>query len=106
MKWVKLFKSIDEAEKAIGLNKIKLASINGKRIAIMRSADGFYAADDSCPHMHESLSQGQLNAYNELICPLHFYRFNIVTGDESSSRCPSLNTYKIKIEEQGVFIEV
>lgn len=38
-----------------------------------------YAIDNICPHQTASLGLGEIKG-EEIICPLHQYRFNIKTG--------------------------
>jgi ferredoxin-nitrite reductase len=48
-------------------------------IAVFRRGDCLYALDNRCPHAGGSLADGALDG-NEVICPLHGYRFSLATG--------------------------
>lgn len=39
-----------------------------------------YAIQDACPHRGAPLHQGRLNDHDEIICPLHDYRFDLRSG--------------------------
>ena len=59
-----------------------------------------------CPHALGDLSQGWVEG-NEVECPLHFYRFNIRTGDCVYPRDgPHLRLYPVKIEGNVVLISL
>jgi nitrite reductase/ring-hydroxylating ferredoxin subunit len=97
---VKLFASIEEAESLIPSGQLKLLAVENEKICISRIEKKFYAFDNLCPHMGAQLHQGNLNPFNEVVCPLHTYRFHLDTGEESTNRCPPLKKFEI-VEENG-----
>lgn len=56
--------------------------------------------------MKESLHKGSLNAFNQIICPLHEYRFDLETGTESSRRCPDLKIFKVEVKADGLYLNI
>ncbi len=52
----------------------------------------------------EKLSKGTVNYAGEIICPLHFYRFDLKTGRECQGRTEDLATYTVKANEEGLFV--
>lgn len=92
-----------EAESRVAINKPVLLRVGDKKIALIRKENDWLAVDNSCPHQHESLAGGQINAQNEIICPLHEYRFNLTTGRECRNRTKDLTTYPVKINE-GLYL--
>ncbi len=106
MEWLKIFGSEEEARARIREHKPQLIAVRNKRIALVMHANQFYAVQDSCTHKGESLSKGTVNSLGEIICPLHFYRFELATGRPSDSSCPDLITYPLKLTEEGLFIAV
>ncbi len=52
----------------------------GKEILIANVSGRFYATSDRCPHASARLSMGKLEG-TKIICPLHFARFDITTGE-------------------------
>jgi nitrite reductase/ring-hydroxylating ferredoxin subunit len=103
---VKLFPSQQQAAVRVPKGTMQLLIIKGRHYNLIHTEEGFIATSNACPHMNEPLHKGALNAYNEVICPLHHYRFNLVTGQESSNRCAHLPVFTIQINEAGVFIEL
>ncbi len=68
--------------------------------------DKFFGVQDSCSHNGESLSKGAVNYLGEVVCPLHHYQFDLMSGRECSSRSRDLITYPVKIDESGFFIGI
>ncbi len=105
--WYKLYDSVAEAEIDLKLRTIKLLRIESLKLALIRTESGFYAFHDACPHMGENLHKGLVNAWDELVCPLHFYRFSLRTGEEQTGKsCPDLKQYLLKYDEKGFFVGI
>ena len=59
-----------------------------------------------CPHALGDLSQGWVTE-DEIECPLHYYRYNMRTGDCVDPRGgPHLRLYPVKIEGDLVLVSV
>ena len=54
--------------------------VGGRRLVVGRTAQGYFALDDTCPHAGGSLSEGMLDA-GAVVCPIHGYAYDIVTGE-------------------------
>ncbi len=103
---IKLFSSLEEAEEEVPLGTTRKLIIQEKAYLLTHASSGFAVSDYLCPHQHEPLKNGTFNAFNELICPLHEYRFNLTTGAESSGRCGNLALYQIAAKSDGLYIEI
>ena len=93
----------------------------GKREILMaRVGDTFYAADNRCPHMGGSLSEGKLEK-TVVTCPRHHSQFDLGDGhvvrwtDWSGIKLSlakmvksprPVKTYKVKAEGGKVMVEV
>jgi nitrite reductase (NADH) small subunit len=69
---------------ACGVDDIPLGegrniSLDGRRIAIFRSAAGWFALDAVCPHRGGPLADG-IVCDRSVTCPLHDRRFDLQTG--------------------------
>lgn len=106
MEWLKIFESEEEARTRIQEHKPQLIAARGKRICLVLHNNRFFAVQDSCSHKGESLSKGKVNSLGEIICPWHFYRFQLSSGRPSDSVCPDLVTYDVKSSDEGFFIAV
>ena len=100
----KIFSSIEEPVRALPLNTPKKLVLDGISYCIVRTGNGIVITNEACPHNKAPLSEGRLNAYNEIICPLHEYRFNLNTGRESGLRCSDLRIYKVVESKEGIFL--
>ena len=80
--------------------------LRSEKICITRTAKGFFAVQDKCPHNGASLSKGFCSKQNEIVCPLHRYSFDLETGKATSGGGYALKTYPIEIKDNGVFVGI
>lgn len=106
IKWFYLFKDQHEMNKAIPNNTLRKASVEGKKICLINQNGTLKATADLCPHQQASLSGGRLNAYNEIICPLHSYRFDLNNGRETDQRCDDLEIHQIDVRTDGIYLGI
>ena len=70
------------------------ATINGEDVAVFQVGEAYYVTQDLCTHGPGSLSEGFV-AGEEVECPFHQGRFNIVTGEAIAAPCTiALKTWK------------
>ncbi len=103
---IKLFNSPADAHRAVPQGSMRLVIIDGEKITLAHTESGLHAFANACPHQREPLHKGRLTPFGEVVCPLHHYRFNPLTGQEANNRCPALSTYTLATNEQGVFIRL
>ncbi|WP_370088365.1 Rieske (2Fe-2S) protein [Ekhidna sp.] len=101
----KLFESKAKAKEVLANNQPRLVRAGSKEICIVLSSETIFAFQNECAHMGERLHGGKINYLNEIVCPLHTYRFNIKTGEEAQGRCNSLKTYLVIESDEGIFID-
>ena len=106
MKWFKIFKDTQSVGGAFADRSIRLVKAGSYEVALVFNGQDLIAVNNRCPHMQEGLSNGKINNFNEIVCPLHEYRFNLQTGQESSNRCEPLAVYKIEEREDGVYLGI
>ena len=61
------------------IDQMKLVRIDGRRIVLGRTSDGFVAFDDRCTHRGGSLADGVMIC-NVVQCPWHGSQFDVRTG--------------------------
>jgi len=61
------------------VNQMKLVRVNGKRIVLARTADGYVAFDDHCTHRGGSLAGGMMIC-GTVQCPWHGSQFDVSSG--------------------------
>ena len=94
-----------------GVNDLKTgvgysAAVKGKQLALFRHADGrIFAVDAECPHAGGPLGEGTVKNC-EVTCPLHDYRFDLVSGRCSTDPGLTLQTYPVFVEDNQVWVEI
>jgi len=111
-----------EAAKADELRPgtMKAVNVAGKEILLTRVEDSYYAVSNRCPHMGGKLSEGKLEGV-VITCPRHGSQFDLRDGRvirwtgftglmakvSRVIKSPRpVATYKVKVEGDGVLIEV
>ena len=83
-------------------------TVNGKEIALFKWKGNFYAIGNSCPHQGGPLGEVELYEEDEktcgVICPLHGYMFNIITG-EGLNFPTDTPSYSVKVEGYEVLVD-
>ncbi len=67
----------DETDMAIG--SMKMVRVGQHRVVLVRTATGFHALDNACPHEGYGLVQGGLDG-ELLTCEWHNWKFNVADG--------------------------
>lgn len=75
------------------------------QIVLIRKGSSVFALNDECPHMGGPLGEGEVEG-NMIVCPWHFWRFNIETGACSEEDEPGARCYQTAVENGEVFIEI
>jgi 3-phenylpropionate/trans-cinnamate dioxygenase ferredoxin subunit len=97
---------IDVGESAaIGENRALSVELEGEPVVIVRCGTTLYAVEDRCTHDGEPLSGGEVEDC-ELICPRHFARFSLKTGEALTPPAyEPVRTYPVKEENGRVLVE-
>lgn len=81
------------------------AVAGGRELCIYNVEGTYYATDDRCTHRRARLSDGFLEG-RVVQCPLHFGRFDVITGQPLNAPCTiALATYAVAIEGENVVVE-
>lgn len=67
------------AKDELKVNQMKLLHVNGKRIALGRTEQGYVAFTDRCPHKGGSLAGGVMMG-GRVMCPWHGSQFDAASG--------------------------
>jgi len=87
-------------------NDIAIAEANGKKICIAKYRDQYHAFAYTCPHASGTLASGWIDPLGNVVCPLHRYKFNIINGRNTTGEGYYLKTYPLRVDENGVYIEL
>jgi nitrite reductase/ring-hydroxylating ferredoxin subunit len=86
---------------------VKLVTARGRKIALTRVGDEVFAMRDACPHRAGPLSDGRVStARLELICPWHFFRFDLRGGASITNPDLVNETYPVVIENGNVYVSI
>ena len=86
--------------------EMKLIELGVNRILLVNYGGTFYALTESCPHAGVEMSDGDLEG-DEVICPAHGSRFNVITGEVTASPADEpLGTYTVRVEGNDVLVRV
>ena len=73
------------------------------RIAVFHARQGaVYASQAACPHRLGPLADGLLGG-NTVVCPLHGWKFDLVTGRTTNGEC-GLSTYPVTVSASGEIV--
>jgi len=73
-------------------------------VALFRTARGYVAVRDRCPHMGASLSEGRLLG-EAVECAWHRWRFDTETGKSNSRSNRCVAVYDVLVENGDVFMK-
>ena len=90
-----------ESEHQVG--EIIAASMGGIDVVVCRTGEGFSVLERRCLHAGADLAEGVLVG-NELICPLHGWRYRAADGGHVQSACNQLATYPVRVEQDGTVV--
>ena len=78
----------------------------GRKIALVRIDDDFFAIDDTCSHADYSLSEGDVDVDEcALECPAHGSLFDLRTGDALTLPAVSpVAVHEVAVSDAGVFV--
>ena len=80
------------------VNQMKLVHVNGKRIVLARTADGYVAFDDRCTHRGGSLAGGTMIC-GTVQCPWHGSQFDVVSGAVKAGPAEKgIETFRVQLK--------
>lgn len=92
---------VDDVPKGEG----RTAVLEGRRVAIFHTNTGWHCVDAECPHRGGPLADG-IVADHTVICPIHQFRFDLLTGDPLGHGCSRLRTHPIEVRGTEVFVYI
>jgi 3-phenylpropionate/trans-cinnamate dioxygenase ferredoxin component len=92
-------------------NQGRCVVLEGKRIAVFRCGEEFFAIDDTCTHQEAALSEGCAMEDEKgrcvVECPWHGAHFDLRTG--AAVTLPAIrpvNRYKVRVEGDCIEVEL
>jgi nitrite reductase/ring-hydroxylating ferredoxin subunit len=81
-------------------------SDDGRRFVALELPDGWRVVDAHCPHNRGPLEQGWVRDGRTLVCPWHWYRFDVDTGECSTSPQHVLGVHPVREIDGQVYADV
>jgi 3-phenylpropionate/trans-cinnamate dioxygenase ferredoxin subunit len=91
-------------ENALEEGSMKLVSVDGVPVLLVKVFGRIFAIDNRCPHMSCGLSGGSLDGY-VIICPCHSWRFDLRTGEYEELKEVTLTKYEWKTESGKIWVK-
>lgn len=85
------------------LAEIKVA---GRQLCIAWVHDKLFACAAKCPHAAAPLVNGYVNVQEQVVCPLHRYKFSLENGRNVSGEGYFLKTYPVEEREDGWYVGI
>lgn len=85
--------------------KAESFSIAGREIAVFHHKGSFYAMDDYCPHMGESLALGDICG-DTVLCSRHLWGFKLADGSCVDVPRLQAETFEVRIEGDQILVRV
>ncbi|MHC4399923.1 MAG: Rieske (2Fe-2S) protein [Planctomycetota bacterium] len=80
-------------------------SVRDRQIAVFHLNDRYYALDDYCPHMGESLSEGSLHD-ETVLCFGHLWAFKLADGGCLDVPGLEAETFDVRIEGDQIQVRL
>lgn len=100
-----LFEHVSEAELAFFSVASRILRIDEKRYLLIYKKGKWYLTQTECPHAGASLARGSIEG-GEIICPMHGYSFDLLSGDESYRRCGPLAVWRVYHHAGGLWADL
>lgn len=100
-RWTRVCR-VDDLDPARPLGRVVGDGTNDRdRVCVVAHSERFVAMLDRCPHRDIALSGGIVRD-GELVCPGHFWRFDLATGRRVDDAKTTLNTYITRVVDDWI----
>jgi nitrite reductase (NADH) small subunit/3-phenylpropionate/trans-cinnamate dioxygenase ferredoxin subunit len=82
-----------------------MVQVANKLIAVFLFEGKYFAIDDTCPHMGESLSRGDVEK-GIVTCPWHAWRFRLSDGAWADNPRIRISSYPVREMNGEIQVEV
>ncbi len=87
------------------VDRVTTVIANGRAVCLTRTAAGYGALDNHCPHQGGPLGDGQI-ADGFVICPWHAYEYDPATGQPPPGFKDAATCYPVEERADGVYVEL
>ena len=87
------------------VGRARACLVGDRLIALYHTPEGFFATDNTCPHRGGPLGEGDLLG-SEIVCPWHFWSFNVATGENIADPSLHIRTHEVKVDGDRVLVRL
>ena len=81
--------------------------VSGLEIAVFNVDGEIYALQNKCVHKQGPMFDAEINTDEKSVyCPLHYWEFELETGDSVVDRDKGLRTFNSYVDGDEIFVEV
>ena len=91
-------------EKELKEGTMKLLSVEGTPVLMIKQFGEIFAIDNRCPHQGCGFSGGTLDGL-VIVCPCHAWRFNLRTGEHENEPAMKLTRFEWKIKAGKIWVK-
>jgi nitrite reductase/ring-hydroxylating ferredoxin subunit len=103
--WAATFVPVVAAEE-LREGMVELYEVEGRTVALVRTADGVCALDGICTHAHFCLGPGRL-VNGRIECPMHMSQFDPADGSvRKGPAAKPLETFETQVRDGTVYVAV
>jgi nitrite reductase/ring-hydroxylating ferredoxin subunit len=85
-------------------NNIAVVTSGGKKFCVARFHDQYFAFAYQCPHAGALMADGFIDAFGNVACPIHRYKFDMKNGRNVTGEGFHLRHWPVEWREDGVFV--
>lgn len=87
------------------IGEMRGLSLNGRRVLLVRTEEGYSAFADRCAHLGVRLSEGALSGC-VLTCRAHHYQYDVRTGEGVNPKSVRLPCFSVEVSGGAVHVDV
>ena len=80
-------------------NSLRMVTVDGRRVCLVRSGSGIHAIDNACPHQGYGLTQGALDG-DVVTCEWHNWKFRVTDGACLVGE-EAVQTHLVDVDDRG-----
>lgn len=90
---------------SLSSGECRTVEVGGRKLALARVGDRYFAVDNACPHRAGPLGAGAIED-SRIFCPLHGWAFDLASGKCMDRPAITVETFPIEIREGKVWVEL